>query len=85
MTDAAPMPPLGPYDEPHAPSYRRRYCALIENSRSTAFGPTRKENAMESEDPFENERRGANAGLNPMFGDWQHRFRFAPVPYADEC
>ena len=38
---------------------------------------------MVSADPFENERKGANAGLNPMFGDWQHRFRFAPVPYAD--
>jgi Holliday junction resolvase RusA-like endonuclease len=21
--------------------------------------------------------------LNPMFGDWQHRFRFAPIPYGD--
>lgn len=38
---------------------------------------------MASEDPFENERKGANASLNPMFGDWQHRFRFAPLPYAD--
>jgi Holliday junction resolvase RusA-like endonuclease len=36
-----------------------------------------------TEDPYENERKGANAGLNPMFGDWQHRFRFAPVPYGD--
>lgn len=26
------------------------------------------------------EREGANAGLNPMFGEWQHRFNFAPVP-----
>lgn len=28
------------------------------------------------------ERAGANAGLNPMFGEWQHRFAFAPVPYG---
>jgi len=38
---------------------------------------------MPSEDPYANERKGANAGLNPMFDDLQHRFRFAPVPYAD--
>jgi Holliday junction resolvase RusA-like endonuclease len=36
-----------------------------------------------SEGAFEHERSGANAGLNPMFGDWQHRFKFAPVPYGD--
>jgi Holliday junction resolvase RusA-like endonuclease len=41
------------------------------------------EPSMSSEAPFENERKGATAGLNPMFGDWQHRFRFAPVPYGD--
>lgn len=29
------------------------------------------------------ERAGANAGLNPMFGEWQHRFNFAPVPYGN--
>ncbi len=29
------------------------------------------------------EREGANAGLNPMFGEWQHRFDFAPVPYGN--
>jgi hypothetical protein len=38
---------------------------------------------MSSDQPFENEAKGAKAGLNPMFGDWQHRFRFAPVPYGD--
>ena len=37
----------------------------------------------DEDDPYENERKGANAGLNPMFGDWQHRFQFAPVPYGD--
>lgn len=29
------------------------------------------------------ERAGANAGLNPMFGEWQHRFAFAPVLYGN--
>lgn len=29
------------------------------------------------------ERKGANAGLNPMFGEWQHRFEFPPVPYGN--
>ena len=29
------------------------------------------------------ERAGADAGLNPMFGEWQHRFNFAPVPYGN--
>lgn len=29
------------------------------------------------------EREGANAGLNPMFGEWQQSFGFAPVPYGD--
>jgi hypothetical protein len=38
---------------------------------------------MSSDDPFENERKGATAGLNPMFGDWQHRFGLAPIPYGD--
>jgi hypothetical protein len=38
---------------------------------------------MTSDDPIQHERRGANAGLNPMFGDWQHRFNIAPVPYGD--
>jgi Holliday junction resolvase RusA-like endonuclease len=38
---------------------------------------------MSFEDAFENERKGRNAGLNPMFGDWQHRFPFPPVPYGD--
>jgi hypothetical protein len=36
-----------------------------------------------SDDAYENEWKGANTGLNPMFGDWQHRFKFAPVPYGD--
>ena len=38
---------------------------------------------MASDDAYENEWKGANTGLNPMFGDWQHRFKFAPVPYGD--
>lgn len=29
------------------------------------------------------ERAGASAGLNPMFGEWQHTFTFPPVPYGD--
>lgn len=29
------------------------------------------------------ERKGADAGLNPMFGEWQHRFDFPPVPYGN--
>lgn len=29
------------------------------------------------------EREGADAGLNPMFGEWQHRFEFSPVPYGN--
>jgi hypothetical protein len=33
--------------------------------------------------PFDREAEGARSGLNPMFGDWQHRFAFAPVPYGD--
>lgn len=37
---------------------------------------------MHSDEAFEQERKGANAGLNPMFGDWQHRFDFAPISYA---
>jgi hypothetical protein len=28
------------------------------------------------------EREGANAGLNPMFGEWQNTFQFAPVPFG---
>jgi Holliday junction resolvase RusA-like endonuclease len=37
---------------------------------------------MYSDESLEHERKGADARLNPMFGDWQHRFKFAPVPYA---
>lgn len=41
---------------------------------------------MTDEMPFDEqlrrEREGADAGLNPMFGEWQHRFNFAPVPYG---
>jgi Endodeoxyribonuclease RusA len=29
------------------------------------------------------ERQSADAGLNPMFGEWQHRFELAPVPYGN--
>lgn len=38
---------------------------------------------MMDDDALAFERRGADAGINPMFGDWQHRFAFAPVPYRD--
>ena len=34
-------------------------------------------------DPFSIERAGSDAGLNPMFGEWQQTFPFAPVPYGD--
>ena len=35
------------------------------------------------EDQLRMEREGADAGLNPMFGEWQQTFKFAPVPYGD--
>lgn len=38
---------------------------------------------MDKNDAYERKREGANTGLNPMFGDWQHRFKFPPVPYGD--
>ncbi len=38
---------------------------------------------MDNKDPYDREREGANAGLKPMFGDWQQRFEFMPVPYRD--
>lgn len=37
---------------------------------------------MHSDEAFEHERKGADAGLSPMFGDWQHRFEFAPISFA---
>lgn len=37
---------------------------------------------MHSGEAVEHERKGADAGLNPMFGNWQYRFDFAPVSYA---
>jgi Holliday junction resolvase RusA-like endonuclease len=35
------------------------------------------------ETPLEIERRGAVAGVNPMFGEWRQRYNFPPVPYRD--
>lgn len=35
------------------------------------------------DEQFEIERRGAAAGINPMFGDWQQRFDLQPVSYAN--
>lgn len=35
------------------------------------------------DDPIVVERRGADAGVNPMFGEWQKTFNFVPVPYRD--
>jgi hypothetical protein len=35
------------------------------------------------EDALSIEKAGSDAGLNPMFGEWQHTFPFAPVPYGD--
>jgi Holliday junction resolvase RusA-like endonuclease len=37
---------------------------------------------MNSDEAVKLARKGANGGLNPMFGDWQHRFDFAPISYA---
>jgi hypothetical protein len=37
---------------------------------------------MDTDAAFDHEAKGAKAGLNPMFGDWQRRFDFAPVSYA---
>lgn len=38
---------------------------------------------MNVDEALEVERKGADAGLNPMFGEWQHRFSLAPVPYGN--
>lgn len=35
------------------------------------------------DEQFEIERRGAAAGFNPMFGEWQQRFDLEPVSYAN--
>jgi hypothetical protein len=35
------------------------------------------------DEQFRREREGADTGLNPMFGEWQHTFRFPPVPYGN--
>jgi len=37
----------------------------------------------EDTDPISVERAGSDACVNPMFGEWQHTFPFAPVPYGD--
>lgn len=37
---------------------------------------------MYSDEAMDHERKGADAGINPMFGDWQHVFDFAPISYA---
>ncbi|KMO42060.1 hypothetical protein VQ02_04200 [Methylobacterium variabile] len=39
--------------------------------------------AFTFEDQLNIERQGAVAGINPMFGEWRHHFRFAPVPYGN--
>lgn len=36
-----------------------------------------------SDEPIFLERRGAEAELNPMFGEWRQTFNLAPVPYRD--
>lgn len=35
------------------------------------------------DEPFFREAAGAKAGINPMFGEWQKKFMFAPVPHGD--
>lgn len=37
---------------------------------------------VDSDEALEHERSGADTGLNPMFGDWQHQFKFGPISYA---
>lgn len=39
--------------------------------------------AFTYENQLEMERKRVLAGINPMFGEWQHHFRFAPVPYGN--
>ncbi len=41
-----------------------------------------KSQDMDPQAAFDHEANGARAGLNPMFGDWQKRFDFAPVSYV---
>jgi len=41
------------------------------------------EGAQSCDDQLEIERKGALAGVNPMFGEWQHHFPFPPVPYGN--
>lgn len=38
---------------------------------------------MSFDEALDIERKGANAGLTPMFGEWQRRLPFAPVPYGN--
>lgn len=38
---------------------------------------------MNYDEALDIERKRAAAGLIPMFGEWQHRFPFAPVPYGN--
>lgn len=40
-------------------------------------------NEISFEEQLRLERQGADVGLNPMFGEWQHRFNFSPVPYGN--
>ncbi len=35
------------------------------------------------DEPLHREAAGAKAGTNPMFGEWQRKFEFAPVPHGD--
>lgn len=37
----------------------------------------------DKDEAFDKELAGSTAGLNPMFGEWQNTFKFAPVPYGD--
>jgi hypothetical protein len=37
---------------------------------------------MNFDEQARRERKGADGGLNPMFGEWQQRFNFSPVPYG---
>ena len=38
---------------------------------------------MANYNPYEIDGAGAEAGSNPMFGQWQRRFKFAPVPHGN--
>lgn len=59
----------------------------MDNDQTDAAKPNAQEaletQAFTFDDQLAIERKGALAGINPMFGEWQHHFQFAPVPYGN--